>query len=108
MKNMKTALAATSTILMFSMAPVAFGQHPGLVSVDIRNVANNIAKNINVDVSKIPATVHIQANMAADVCKMEESILAEQQKNGGATCVAEITSSALDRTVERQIKGITQ
>ncbi|SEL00302.1 hypothetical protein [Nitrosovibrio tenuis] len=108
MTIMKTVLAAISIVAMFSMMPPAFAQHPGLVSVDIRNVADNIAKNINVDVSQVPAMVEVKANVAAHVCEVAESVLAAHQKSASASCIAKITSPALDLIVEQQVKGITK
>jgi hypothetical protein len=107
MKNTKTVLTAISTVVMFSFIPGAFAQKTGLVNVDIRPIAKDIAKAINVDASRIPAAVQIKANVAADVCKVPEDILAQQEKRGSASCTAKMTSSELDGIVDREIKGIT-
>ncbi len=50
MENVKMTLAALISTAVFSMVSTVFAQKSGMVNVDIRNVANNIAKNINVDV----------------------------------------------------------
>ena len=86
----------------------AFAQQSGLVNVDVHNVANNIAKNINVDVSQIPVTVQAPIGIAATVCGVAANVLGQQAPSGNASCTATSTSSALDNLVQRQLKGGTQ
>jgi hypothetical protein len=107
MRNTKTVLTAIGTTLMFSLTSGASAQKTGLVNVDIRPIAKNIAMDINVDVSRIPAAVQVKAPVAADVCKVSEDLLAQQEKRGSASCTAKMTSTELDGIVEREIKGIT-
>ena len=85
----------------------ALAQQSGLVNVDIRNVANNIARNINVDVSQIPVTVQAPIGIAANVCGVNANVLA-QQGTGAAQCTATSTSNALDNLVQRQLKSNRQ
>ncbi len=85
----------------------AEAQQSGLVNVDISNVANNIARNINVDVSQIPVTVQAPIGIAANVCGVNANVLA-QQGTGAAQCTATSTSNALDNLVQRQIKSNRQ
>ena len=108
MKNVRTAFAAIISATVFSMAPTAFAQQSGLVNVDISNVANNIAKNINVDVSQIPVTVQAPIGVAANVCNVAANVLGAQGGAGGGSCTAKTTSTALDQIVQRQIKGTGQ
>ena len=90
------------------LASGAFAQQSGLVNVDVHNVANNIAKNINVDVSQVPVTVQAPIGIAATVCGVGANVLGQQRGSGNAACTASSTSSALDQLVLRQIKGNTQ
>src|SRR5687768_14766984 len=109
MENVKTVLAVISSAAIFTIAPAAIAeQSPGLMNVHISNVANNIARNINVDVSQIPATVQVRVGLAAEVCNVPANVLADRHKSGIGNCTAETTSAELDQTVHRQIKGITQ
>ena len=108
MKNVKMTVAAIISAAVFSMMPTAFAQQSGLVNVDIRNVANNIAKNINVDVSQIPVTVQAPIGVAATVCNVAANVLGEQAASGGGSCTAQTTSTALEQIVQRQIKGTGQ
>ena len=106
MKNTKAVLAAISMVTTLSMAPAAFAQHPGLVHVDIRNVAGNIAKNIYVRVRDIPPAVDVNPNVASKVCQVPVEAFAAE-KSGTANCVAKITVPGLDQIVEWQIKHYT-
>ena len=90
------------------LASGAFAQQSGLVNVDVHNVANNIAKNINVDVSQIPVTVQVPVGIAATVCGVGANVLGQQSASGNAACTASSTSTALDQVVQRQLKRGTQ
>ena len=100
------ALPLLSAFAAFHFSP-AVAQQSGLVNVDISNVANNIARNINVDVSQIPVTVQAPIGIAANVCGVNANVLA-QQGTGAAQCTATSTSNALDNLVQRQIKSNRQ
>lgn len=101
--------AAASLFVLLAMAQTTPGmaQQSGLVNVDVSNVANNIARNINVDVSQIPVTVQVPIGIAANVCGVNANVLA-QQGAGAAQCAATSTTSALDNLVQRQIKSNRQ
>jgi hypothetical protein len=108
MKNSRCMLLATGAAIIFSLSPIALAEEsPGLVRVDIRDVANNIAKNIDVHVSLIPATVEIPARVAGEVCKVRPEVLPAVQL-GHAACAAKMTTPDLDRIVYRLIKGETR
>lgn len=96
-----------SVLLSACVANVAEAQQSGLVNVDVSNVANNIARNINVDVSQIPVTVQAPIGIAANVCGVNANVLA-QQGAGAAQCTATSTSNALDNLVQRQLKSNRQ
>lgn len=105
-KQKLTTLIA-GLVMAVSGVSSAVAQQSGLVNVDISNVANNIAKNINVDVSQIPVTVQVPIGVAANVCGVNANVLA-QQGAGTANCAAKTTSTALDQVVLRQIKSTRQ
>ena len=95
-------LSAAALGLAFA-ASGAFAQQSGLVNVDVSNVANNIAKNINVEVSQVPVNVQVPVGVAANVCGVNANVLAQQRKAGEAACQATSTSTALDQVVQRQL-----
>lgn len=98
--SVRFAVAAT---LLTALAGTLHAQQAGLVNVDVSNVANNIAQNINVDVSQIPVTVQVPVGIAANVCGVNANVLARQGV-GAAQCTATSTSTALNQLVQRQIK----
>src|SRR3954464_10440275 len=101
-KSLAAALGLGACLATGAFAPP---HQSGLVNVDVHNVANNIAKNINVDVSQVPVTVQVPIGIAATVCGIGANVLGQQRGSGNAGCTASSTSSALDQLVLRQIKG---
>src|SRR5262245_7048874 len=89
--------------LLLGVAAVA--QQSSLVSVDISDVKAEIAKNISVDPSQVPASVQVPVDVAATVCGVEASALTSQAQQGSASCKAKSTNSALESEVQKQAKG---
>ena len=106
MKTSKSIAAAAVIGLAFASSG-AFAQG-SLISVDVSNVANNIAKNISVDVSQIPVTVQAPIGIAATVCGVAANVLGSQAPSGNANCTATSTSTALDMLVQNQLKNKKQ
>jgi hypothetical protein len=76
----------------------------GLVVVNISNVANNIARDLDVNVSNIPVTVQVPVSVAAAVCELDVNVLARQDRvDGNRTCEAKSTNTALNDIVQRAI-----
>jgi len=93
------------SIALFTSAPSTFSQQSGLIKVDLEgSIAKNIAKNINVDVSKVPVSVQVPATVAAIVCHTAKDLLAAEAASGSGSCTANRTSSDLERIVLDQIK----
>ncbi len=76
----------------------------GLVNVDLKLVANRIAENLKLDVSQIPLSIQAPVPVAANVCSVEQMLMARRAEGGGAGCTADHTTSALDAIVEAQMK----
>jgi hypothetical protein len=74
----------------------------GLVVVNISNVANNIARDLDVNVSNIPVTVQVPVGIAAAVCGVNANVLAKQKKTGDS-CEAKNNNAALNKIVQRQL-----
>ncbi len=109
MKSVKTVLAGISSAAIFVIAPAAIAQQsPGLLSVNIANVARHIAKNLNVDVGQVPMMVQIHLDLAAQVCNIPADVLVERHRSGIGTCTAEVTNTELDQTVLGQVRGATR
>jgi hypothetical protein len=76
----------------------------GLVVVNISDVANNIARDLDVNVSNIPVTVQVPVSVAAAVCNLNVNVLARQGQGGATrTCDATSNNAALNRIVQRQL-----
>jgi hypothetical protein len=104
---MKTSKTLAAVLGLAVLSGGAFAQN-GLISVDVSNVANNIAKNISVDVSQIPVTVQAPIGIAATVCGVAANVLGTQAPSGNAQCTATSTSTALDNLVQNQLKNKKQ
>jgi hypothetical protein len=100
---MQRHLASLLLVASCAAGP-ALAQQEGLVNVDIRNVANNIAQNLKVDVSRIPVTVQVPVAVAANVCGVAANVLGSQAAGGSGSCTATTTSDALNQIVQQQIK----
>ena len=108
--TMKT-LTTLGAALVVGMSPAAFAAQQsggGLVTVNISNVANDLAKNLNVEVSQIPVSVQVPVGVAANVCGVAANVLGQQKGAGGAACDAKSTSTALDQVVQRQMSSKKQ
>ncbi|MBA4143725.1 MAG: hypothetical protein H0X43_12170 [Nitrosospira sp.] len=109
MKNIRIVLTAIGSAAIFSMAPAAIAEEsPGLVNVDISNVANLIAERINVEAAQIPKTVQIPVNVAAEVCSVAANVLGERARTGSGSCTAELATNDLNQIVRRQLEGISR
>src|SRR5687767_4878880 len=72
------------------------GQQEGLVNVQLGDVVlQQIAQDINVDVSQIPVEVQVPVGVAANICGVDANVLAEQKKDGEVSCDATSSSQAL-------------
>lgn len=100
MRKLIPALAACALVATSASAQLVGG---GLVVVNVSNVANNLARDLDVNVSNIPVTVEVPIGIAATVCDVSANVLAAQRKTGGATCTAENSSTALTQIVQRQM-----
>lgn len=103
---MKRAQASLFALAGLFTAASAFAQQaPGMVNVDLGTVANSIAKNINVDVEKIPASLQVPAGIAATACGVPAAKLAPGASSEKPSCMATNTSAALDQAVAKQLKA---
>lgn len=103
MNMMRTSILALALATM--ALPAAAAQQEGLVNVNVSNVANDLAKNLSVDVNQIPVTVQVPVGVAANVCNIDANVLAAAKKGSNdANCDATSTSTALSQVVQKQLK----
>lgn len=104
MKNIKFLLAAISVTAAASLTTAVFAQQPALITVNLSNVANSIAKNLQLNASQIPAAVQTPVEVAASICHVGKKVLEEQGTSPNASCTAETTNGALEKIVREQLK----
>ena len=103
MRKLMIAAAALAAVSVPASAQLVGG---GLVVVNVSNVANNIARDLNVNVSNVPVTVQVPVGIAAAVCGIDANVLATSRKRDtNYSCTAENTSDALNRIVQRQMSA---
>lgn len=98
--------AATLATSLALLAAPAFAQNVNannLINVNISNVANDIARNLSIDVSQVPVTVQVPVGVAANVCDVDANILARGGDDGTSSCDANNTSQALNQAVQRHM-----
>jgi hypothetical protein len=108
----KLLIAAAMTLGTTSMAMPASAQlvGGGLVVVNISNVANNLARDLDVNVQDLIdiGSVQVPIGVAANVCNISAAVLASQRNAGEAACNAETTNRALTQIVQRQLTANNQ
>lgn len=98
------AIPASLVVLSFGAATAPWAQdQEGLVNVKLTNVANNIARDLDVNVSNIPITVQAPVSVAAVVCDVDAAVLAQQAESGDAECTAQSTSEAFTSIVQENV-----
>ncbi|MDQ3269453.1 MAG: hypothetical protein M3Q11_04580 [Pseudomonadota bacterium] len=97
-------LASVLACGMFAGAAMA-QQQEGLVNVNVTDVEllNNIANDLDVNVSQIPVTVQAPIGIAANVCDVNANVLAAQGRGQGGSCDAKNTSQAFNKLIQRQM-----
>jgi hypothetical protein len=104
----KLIAAAAALTLSATALPALAQNNSGLVVVDLSgaNIANNIARDLDVNVSQIPVNVQVPIGVAATICGVNANVLASQRKAGDpVTCTATSTSQALNQVVQRQLNN---
>jgi hypothetical protein len=104
MNRITTCISTAACAALLTFGGSAFAQQSGLVNVEVSNVANDIARNLSVDVSQIPVTVQAPIGVAANVCGVAANVLGKQAAGGGGSCTATSTNTALNQIVQKQLK----
>ena len=99
--------AAIAAATVSAPAVGQIGNSQGLVNVTVQDVTvlDDFLNDTQVAALNgigVPITVQAPISVAANVCDLTVAALAEQRKNGGATCTAKSGSKALADVVTRQ------
>lgn len=73
-----------------------------LVNVNLSNVLNDLALDLDIDEANIPVNAQIPITIAANVCGVSINILSVST-GGSANCTAETSSPELAQVVQQQI-----
>lgn len=80
------------------------GSAVSLVNVDLSNVLNDLAIDLNIDRANIPINAQVPITIAANVCGVSINILSVSAGNQ-ATCTATSTSPELTQVVQQQLSA---
>ena len=99
MFNMKMMrAAAVAGVLAVPMASTAAAQRPIVIGGGLVNlVITEVIDDVTVTVQDINVAAGVALQVAANVCDVNANVLAEQLRNGGATC--EGITDGIEQTV---------
>ncbi len=102
---MRIMMIAAAAVLA---ASPALAQQAGLVNIDLSNLSvadrAEIAKDININVSDIPVNVQVPVSVAAAICNVPVSVLAQTKVKGDAACSPTAGSTALNSAILKSNK----
>jgi hypothetical protein len=78
------------------------GSAVSLVNVDLSNVLNDLALDLNIDKANIPINAQIPISLAANICGVSINILSVST-GGSPTCTANTASPELVQAVQQQL-----
>ena len=78
------------------------GAGVSLVKVDLSNVLNDLALDLNIDEANIPVNAQIPISLAANICGVSINILSVST-GGSPNCTARSTSPELTQAVQQQL-----
>ena len=84
-------------------APAGGAGMESLINVNLSDIRAEIAKNVNVNLERVPITIQLPVTVAANVCGVNVNLLSVQVNTAGNTCTATATSPALEQEVVNQI-----
>lgn len=73
-----------------------------MVTVDLKEIREDIAKDLKVDVNQVPEAVQAPAGIAAKVCNLSPEMLSTQSN---PSCKARTVDDALNQALLQQIKA---
>ena len=79
------------------------GGMESLINVNLSDIRAEIAKNVNVNLERVPITIQLPITVAANVCGVNVNLLSVQVNTAVNSCTATATSPALEQEVVNQI-----
>lgn len=108
MNIVKATVAALGLAVLAVPAVAQNVSANNLITVQLADVANNLAQNLSVDVQDVIdlGSVQVPVGIAANVCGIDANVLATGTDDAPAgDCTATSTSDALTRIVKRDLAG---
>lgn len=96
------ALIATGAAPIAAQTTSPISKVPSLVTVDLRNVLNDLSVKLNLDRANVPVTAQVPVTVAANVCGVSVNVLAAST-GGQAACSAKTGSVELAQAVQQQM-----
>src|SRR6185437_1655716 len=103
--SMKTTIALAAALALSggaALAQTTTPTIPNLVNVDLRNVLNNLAVNLNLDRANVPVNIQLPIQLAANVCGVSVNVLSVST-GGQANCTATTAPQSLTQAVQQQM-----
>jgi hypothetical protein len=101
---MRKLLLASAAVLIGS--GIAFAQSERRVTVNIGDIAPEVAAELEIEETNIPDSVELPIGVAASACGMDANELASDLNAGEASCTAVTNSQALSQVVRRQVSDL--
>lgn len=107
MNRAKLAATVSAAALIFAMQmeTQAQAQTSGLVSVELTEVSNTMAERLKVDEARIPMSIQVPPQVAADVCGVSPGAPSAHRAREGDGCMARRSSPDLDRLITSRMRA---
>lgn len=103
MRNGKWASLGFALGLLSSTAVVQAQE--SLVNVNIQDILQDIAVDLNIEDTNIPVTLQVPVSIAANVCGVDVGVLSAQLDTGNANCTAQTGSQELTQIVQQEMNA---
>ena len=105
MNRAKLAATVSVAALVFATQAQAQAQTSGLVSVELTDVHTTMAERLKVDEAKIPMSIQVPPQVAADVCGVAPGAPSPQVARPGDGCMARRSSPDLDKLITSRMQA---
>ena len=103
--NRAMLAAAVSSAVALTAAMAAHAQTSGLVSVELTGVHTTMAERLRGDEAKIPMSIQVPPQVAAEVCGIAPGAPSAQVARAGDGCMARRSSPDLDKLITSRMRA---
>lgn len=101
----RRAMFAPAFVVTVFGAATAHAQTSGLVSVELTQVSTSIAERLQVDEARIPMSMQVPPDVAAQVCGVAPGAATPHAAPRGDGCLARQSTPELDRLLTARMKA---